>query len=576
MTKKLYWKDIIYASLHYRSRIIYSNLAILTISLLVLPIPMVIPFVIENYLAPNNPNITVLPIISNLIHGDLNVFLQIVLFLIFVLVLRLLILCLNKFQYKTLSDVSSKVTLSIRKLLMEQIDCMRSNDIKKMGGSLIATKILFDVETINDFLCNLLGKFTLAAVVILFSLAVLLYIHLPLGICIFLLYPIVLVYWAKIAMNFTLVKQQEKEAQETLNKSLSMVYSNVDTIRATASQVYHFDQLREESEHLQRKSIISRYGSYSAMQSSSFILNAGVDIFQFSTLAFALVSGLSLGKVLTIYGYLWLVQNPILEIIYLKNAFYSAKSSLERINTLFSGTSEPHDSNKGIDLSTNGMDIKFHNISFYYSHEKPIFDQFNFEVRQGEFISIGGPSGGGKSSLASLLIGLNYPNKGSIYYGGYTIFDIGAKNLRKQIVCVLQETCLFEKTIRENLVANKRIADKEVLNVLELCQLGSFIKDQEKGLDTLLGGEGISLSGGQKQRMAIARAILLDPKIIIFDESTSALDYETEKKLYSAILPFLKSRTSIIISHRKGTLDLADKTYWLSNGQLASIEVGCQ
>jgi len=214
--------------------------------------------------------------------------------------------------------------------------------------------------------------------------------------------------------------------------------------------------------------------------------------------------------------------------------------------------------------------IEFKDVEFSYNSERKILKKINFSLKSGNSIALVGPSGSGKSTIANLIPRLYDVCKGKITFDGIDIRDIDLKWLRNQIGIVSQETYLFNGTIRENLLYAKPDAtDEELLEVCQKANIADFIMNQEKGLDTIVGNRGLKLSGGEKQRLSIARVLLKDPALLIFDEATASLDSISEKKIQDAINPIIDSRTSILIAHRLSTILAADEILVIKDGIIA-------
>jgi len=180
-------------------------------------------------------------------------------------------------------------------------------------------------------------------------------------------------------------------------------------------------------------------------------------------------------------------------------------------------------------------------------------------------VAIIGETGSGKSTLAQILIGLYPISSGEIFYNGVEIKDIGYKKVRESVGFVIQSPMMFNNTLRFNLTLGKDYSDKKIYEALKVAQLYDFIKELKLGLDTVVGKNGTKLSGGQKQRLSIARVLLDNPKIIIFDESTSSLDNKTEDRLLKALDNYIKDKTIITIAHRKNSIEKADRVINLSD-----------
>jgi len=213
--------------------------------------------------------------------------------------------------------------------------------------------------------------------------------------------------------------------------------------------------------------------------------------------------------------------------------------------------------------------VEFRNVNFSYDGQRRILDNINFTLESGKSIAIVGPSGSGKSSLVNLIPRLYDVTGGSVYFDGNDVRDLDLKYLRDNIGIVSQETYLFNGTIRENLLYAKPDAtDEELVEACIKANISDFICRQEKGIDTMVGNRGLKLSGGEKQRISIARALLKDPALLIFDEATASLDSISEHKIQEAMEPVIKSRTSIIIAHRLSTILAADEILVVKDGRV--------
>ena len=217
-------------------------------------------------------------------------------------------------------------------------------------------------------------------------------------------------------------------------------------------------------------------------------------------------------------------------------------------------------------------EIRFEGVSFSYngkSSRNNALNKINLEVPGGSTVAIIGNPGSGKSTLIKLLMRLYDPTNGNIFIDDVNIRDMRISHLRGHIGVIEQEVFLFSKSIRDNIAYGKPDAtEEEILQVSKLAQAHEFIMSFDKGYSTTVGERGITLSGGQKQRIAIARALLVDPSILILDDASSAIDAETERKIQTAIANVLKNRTTFIITHRLATIKNADVIIVLKDGHL--------
>ncbi len=216
-----------------------------------------------------------------------------------------------------------------------------------------------------------------------------------------------------------------------------------------------------------------------------------------------------------------------------------------------------------------GVDIEIENLNFSYSKDKPLLRNISLDINALDKVALIGPSGSGKTTLAQVISGFYVKQSGQIKYNGISIDDIDKGTLRNSIFLVLQMPILFNNTLRFNItMGNDTISDEDINAALETAQLGQMISSMSEGLDTVVGKHGIRLSGGQRQRLSIARMIIANPAIVIFDESTSALDVHTESKLFDSLQEILKNKTVITIAHRLSTVKNANKIYVLNDGEL--------
>ena len=221
-------------------------------------------------------------------------------------------------------------------------------------------------------------------------------------------------------------------------------------------------------------------------------------------------------------------------------------------------------------LSSFKWAIKFENVSFSYEKDvPPVIRDIDFEMKRGEVTAIVGPSGVGKTTIANLIPRFFDPTTGRILVDGIDIKDAGFASLRKQIGIVTQETILFNDTIEHNIAyGNLQCPYESIIKAAKAANADSFIEKTQDGYKTIIGEKGVKLSGGQRQRLAIARAILKDPPILILDEATSALDTESERLVQEAIEHLMEKRTCLVIAHRLSTVQSADNIIVLKDGKI--------
>jgi ATP-binding cassette subfamily C protein len=208
-------------------------------------------------------------------------------------------------------------------------------------------------------------------------------------------------------------------------------------------------------------------------------------------------------------------------------------------------------------------------LNFSFVKDKPTLKNISLNISAGSKIALIGASGSGKTTLAQIISGFYEKESGILKYNNIEVEDIDKSSLRERVFLVLQMPILFNSTLRFNItMGDSNISDEQIYEALKIAQLTEMIDDMKDALETVVGRHGIRLSGGQRQRLSIARMIIANPSVVIFDESTSALDVHTEAKLYSALRPILKNKTVITIAHRLSTVKSANTIYVLDAGEI--------
>ncbi|HEX5150990.1 MAG TPA: ABC transporter ATP-binding protein [Parafilimonas sp.] len=293
------------------------------------------------------------------------------------------------------------------------------------------------------------------------------------------------------------------------------------------------------------------------------------------TLAWLVFRGqLTAGQVMTLTFYSFFIFGPLQEIGNIIMAYREAEASLINFDNVMKRPAERKPETP-VHIG-NLQKLSFSNVSFkHQTAQYKALDNISFEADQGETIAFVGPSGAGKSTLVKMLVGLYHPQNGKVYYNGIDSNDIALEDLRKQIGFVTQDTQLFAGTIKENLLfVNPGASDEELVDALYKSSCQNLLERADKGIDTVIGEGGLKLSGGEKQRLSIARSLLRQPHLLIFDEATSSLDSITEEEITSTIkeVSEMKEQITVLIAHRLSTIMHADRIYVLEKGRI--VETG--
>jgi ATP-binding cassette subfamily B protein len=281
----------------------------------------------------------------------------------------------------------------------------------------------------------------------------------------------------------------------------------------------------------------------------------------------------TLGDLLAFVGYIWLFYGPLQWFTAVMNWMTHAFSGAERIFAVLDSTPEMYDAPDAISVPKIRGAISFNEVRFSYDRGKEVIKGISFDVAAGEMIGLVGKSGAGKSTVINLICRFYDVDSGQITIDGHPIRKIKLEQMRKQIGIVPQDPFLFNASILENIRYGWPDASfQDVVRAARAANAHDFILDKEDGYDTVIGEKGTMLSGGEKQRLAIARAILHDPPILILDEATSSVDSETERAIQQAISNLIRGRTTIAIAHRLATLRNANRLAVIDEGRI--IEQG--
>ncbi len=279
---------------------------------------------------------------------------------------------------------------------------------------------------------------------------------------------------------------------------------------------------------------------------------------------------LSLGTMVAFIAYIATIYDPINRLTEVDNIFQEAIAAGERIFELLDEAMEVKDAPNAIELPVIRGQMVFDRVYFKYGSGDQVLHDVSFSMAPGEVVALVGPSGAGKTSIANLICRFYDPVKGRVAIDGYDLRDIKMNSLRRQVAVVLQDSFLFNNTVAENLHYGKPDASRdELIAAARAANAHDFIIQLPDGYETEIGERGVKLSGGQKQRLALARAILADPRILILDEATSSVDAEAEYLIQQALERVLENRTALIIAHRLSTIRNANKIIVLDRGRIA-------
>ncbi|MCF6330489.1 MAG: ABC transporter ATP-binding protein/permease [Sulfurimonas sp.] len=561
--KQITLRTIYNLILEKKPSLIYGQIITLLAIAVSVPIPLMLPVMVDEILL-NQPSYFVNSI--NNLFGETTAFYYIVLVTIGVIFLRLVYFVLNVIVTKIFTKISKYVTFMIRQRLINHLKVTSMNEYETLGSGAITSNLITDVNTLDSFIITSVSKFITSVLTLGAVGVVMIMIDPILGIMILVIQPLIILLSKKMSKKVGVLKKEENEAIESFQNSVGETLELYGQIKASNKENYFFENAITSAKKIQITSNEYSFKSVAYERLSYTIFLIMFELLRASGLILVAYSDLSIGMMFALFGYIWFIMTPVQDILTMQYSYASAMSALKRINKILTLKTELSGDEV---IKSNDVDISLKNLSFSYSNKKEILKNISLDIKANSKIALIGASGSGKTTLAQVISGFYEKSAGELSYNNIDIDNIDKTSLRQKIFLVLQMPILFNSTLRFNItMGDENISDKEIKDALKIAQLQGMIDNMSDGLDTIVGHHGIRLSGGQRQRLSIARMIIANPSVIIFDESTSALDVHTEVKLHSAIASLLKNKTVITIAHRLSTVKNADTIYVLDNGKI--------
>jgi len=569
------WRYIFSIGLQHKRELVFANIIAIFAALATVPIPLLMPLLVDEVLL-QQPAILVSTAQSLFPQSWQGPVLYILFILVCTITLRISSLLLTVWQTRQFTTISKDVVYHIRHTLLMRLQRISMAEYETLGSGAVASRFVTDLNAIDSFIGESISKTIVSALSLVGITIILLLMHWQLALFILFMNPLVIYFTVLLGKKVKTLKKRENSAFELFQQALVETLDGIQQIRAANREQYYLSRVIERARGIKTHSTAFAWKSDAANRFSMGIFLIGFESFRAISMLMVVFSDLSIGQMMAVFGYLWFMMMPVQEVLNIQYSWFGAKAALNRVNDLLELKQEPeypHKHNPFKNKNTVSIEVK--DVCFRYSHDEDsemVLKHLNLTIQAGEKIALVGASGGGKSTLVQVLIGLYPPQQGMLSFDGIPVSEIGLDVVRDNVATVLQHPAMFNDSVRNNLTLGQDVSEAQLWQALEVAQLKSVVEAMPQQLDTIIGQHGVRISGGQQQRLAIARMILTDPKVVILDEATSSLDTETEQHLHEALRTFLKDRTTIIVAHRLSAVKQADRVYVFEDGHI--IEEG--
>lgn len=468
---------------------------------------------------------------------------------------------------------AQKMGNDLRKDAFAKVMHMSFQQTDKFTTGSLVTRLTNDITAIQEFVAMSLRMFVRTGMQFIGGIAVILTLNVNFGIVLVISLPVQLIAVAIIMKKASPLFSIVQSRLDTVNSVVQENVSGARVVKAFTREEYEINRFDNANTDLMTTNLKVQKLLATLNPILMIIMNASV-------IAIIMIGGfqveakaMQVGEVMAAVTYITQILMSVMMVGMMFQQVSRSAASMKRVNEVLSTNPVISDGNKSADSDNSGT-VEFRNVGFSYpgSSGKPVLSGIDLKVGKGQMIAILGSTGCGKTSLVNLVPRFYDATNGDVLVDGVNVKDYDVDTLRSKIGVVLQKSELFSGTVAENIRWGCETAtDEEVKTAAKIAQAEEFIDGFNDGYDTMISEKGASLSGGQKQRMAIARAIIKKPEILIFDDSTSALDLSTEAKLHKALRENLSGVTVIMIAQRIASVMRADKIAVLENGSICAF-----
>ena len=460
------------------------------------------------------------------------------------------------------------IVQKLRKMLWKKLTTLKVSYFDTVKAGETSSRLVNDTSQVKQLVATTFPQTLSSLILVIGSVYMMIRMDWKMSVAMLIAVPIVMLVMMPIFRFGTKVGRLRQDTLATFNGIASETLSEIRLVKTSNAEKQAEERADKEVDKLfevGKKEAIFDATMQPFMMMIMMTMIFGLLAYGMHRIA---TGTMEIGTLMSFLMYLFNLIGALPNIAFLFTEVAKAAGSTKRVQELLDETPENFQSGVALDLT--GQKLSVEGLDFAYQTGEPILEDISFEANPNQVIAFAGPSGGGKSTIFSLLERFYEPTKGTIKFGDLPIEEINLTNYRSQIGFVSQDSAIMAGTIRENLTygLSQTFSDDDLWHVLELAYARKFVEDMPEQLDTEVGERGVKISGGQRQRIAIARAFLRDPKILMLDEATASLDSESEMMVQRALANLMKGRTTLVIAHRLATIVDSDRIYFLEKGKI--------